>query len=78
MTDAKPRPHQRPQDARAATGVGVTIPAAVEMAAPWKPKTGFHRALEISRRARDSHIPTADAREGRIRMRRTEAENSID
>src|SRR5260221_11292492 len=35
------------------------------MSARWTPKTGFHRALEISRRARDSHIPTADDREGR-------------
>ena len=32
---------------------------AVEMPAPWKPQTGFHRALEISRRTRDSHIPTS-------------------
>jgi hypothetical protein len=32
---------------------------AVEMPAPWKPQTGFHRALEISQRARDSHIPTS-------------------
>ena len=33
--------------------------AAVEMPAPWKPQTGFHRALEISQRTRDSHIPTS-------------------
>jgi hypothetical protein len=33
--------------------------AAVEMPAPWKPQTGFHRALEISPRARDSHISTS-------------------
>jgi hypothetical protein len=33
---------------------------AVEMSAPWKPQNGFHRALEISQRTRDSHISTAD------------------
>jgi hypothetical protein len=33
---------------------------AVEMAALWKPQNGFHSALEISQRTRDSHIPTAD------------------
>lgn len=33
---------------------------AVEMAARWKPQNGFHSALEISHRTRDSHIPTAD------------------
>ena len=27
----------------------------------WKPQSGFHRALEISLRTRDSHIPTVDA-----------------
>ena len=33
--------------------------AAAEMPAPWKPQTGFHRALEISQRTRDSHVPTS-------------------
>ena len=33
---------------------------AVEMPAPWKPQNGFHSALEISHKTRDSHIPTAD------------------
>jgi hypothetical protein len=32
---------------------------AVEMTSLWKPKNGFHRDLEISHRARDSHIPTS-------------------
>jgi hypothetical protein len=34
--------------------------AAMEMPALWKPQNGFHSALEISHRTRDSHIPTAD------------------
>ena len=29
---------------------------AVEMPAPWKPQTGFHRALEISRRREIPHF----------------------
>jgi hypothetical protein len=33
---------------------------AMEMPALWKPQNGFHSALEISHRTRDSHIPTAD------------------
>lgn len=33
---------------------------AMEMPALWKPQNGFHSALEISQRTRDSHIPTAD------------------
>ena len=33
---------------------------AMEMPALWKPQNGFHSALEISPRTRDSHIPTAD------------------
>ena len=33
---------------------------ATEMPALWKPQNGFHSALEISHRTRDSHIPTAD------------------
>mgnify|MGYP001609412803 CR=1 FL=1 len=33
---------------------------AMEMTSLWKPKSGFHRDLEISHRTRDSHIPTAD------------------
>jgi hypothetical protein len=41
-------------------GEAPASPAAVEMAAPWKPQTGFHRALEISQRVRDFHISTAD------------------
>jgi len=39
---------------------GAIAQTAVEMSAPWKPQNGFHRALEISHRTRDSHIPTAD------------------
>lgn len=34
--------------------------SAMEMPALWKPQNGFHSALEISQRTRDSHIPTAD------------------
>jgi hypothetical protein len=33
---------------------------AVEMPAPWKPQTGFHRALEISRRREIPTFPQAD------------------
>lgn len=32
---------------------------AVEMPRPWKSQTDFHRRLEISQRARDSHISTS-------------------
>jgi len=32
----------------------------MEMPSLWKPQIGFHRDLEISPSARDSHIPTAD------------------
>ena len=32
---------------------------AMEMPALWKPQNGFHSALEISQRTRDSHISTA-------------------
>jgi len=35
---------------------------AMQMTAPWKPQNGFHRALEISQRTRDSHIRTAKTR----------------
>ena len=38
---------------------GVNGQTAVEMTSPWKPKSGFHRDLEISQKARDSHIPTS-------------------
>ena len=37
-----------------------TAKTAMEMTSLWKPENGFHRDLEISHRARDSHIPTAD------------------
>ena len=33
---------------------------AVEMAVPWTSHHHVHRTLEITRTARDSHIPTAD------------------
>ena len=36
--------------------------SAMEMPALWKPQNGFHSALEISPRTRDSHIPTTDPR----------------
>ena len=36
-----------------------TTKTAVEMPSLWKPKSGFHRDLEISHRTRDSHIPTS-------------------
>ena len=37
----------------------------MEMAAAWKPQNGFHTALEISHRPRDSHISTGAHRWGR-------------
>ena len=46
----------------AAWDVTAPVTTAVEMPALWKPHPGFHSALEISHRARDSHIPTADPR----------------
>ena len=46
----------------AAWDVTATVKTAVEMPSLWKPHTGFHSDLEISHRARDSHIPTADRR----------------
>ena len=50
--------------------------SAMEMSALWKPQNGFHSALEISHRTRDSHIPTAaplgfTTRRRRRRTRRT-------
>jgi hypothetical protein len=36
---------------------------AMEMTRPWKSQIDFHRRLEISHRARDSHIPTATPRD---------------
>ena len=44
---------------RTTAPIGTRSHPAVEMTAPWKPQTGFHRALEISHRPRDSHIPTS-------------------
>ena len=38
---------------------GTHAKPAMEMPALWKPQNGFHSALEISPRTRDSHIPTA-------------------
>ncbi len=37
-----------------------SVHTTVEMSSLWKPYNGFHRDLEISPTARDSHIPTAD------------------
>jgi hypothetical protein len=44
---------------RASAVMAPSAPTAVEMAVPWKSQPDFHRTLEISHRARDSHIPTA-------------------
>jgi hypothetical protein len=52
-----------PTRSRAPRSPVITAPTgnrAMEMPALWKPQNGFHSALEISPRTRDSHIPTAD------------------
>jgi hypothetical protein len=54
---------------------------AMQMTAPWKPQYGFHRALEISQRTRDSHIRTAKTRFDLVvlKERRTDTrEQSLD
>src|SRR5437667_12397646 len=54
---------------------------AMQMPALWKPRNGFHRALEISQRTRDSHIRTATTRfveERRTEYQRTTTRSTTD